>query len=139
MLSRYRINQWHPEHVDGIRQDTRKHTRHILRPPGPLVERFLGDPSLDFGEFRGEYTQTVAERFARDPRRFHDLAELADRHDVYLGCSCTTKRQPDITHCHTWLALEFMRDTFPGLDVRFPAVSVATSPRQGELWPGMGR
>lgn len=44
---------------------------------------------------------------------------LARRPDVYLGCSCPTKTNPDVRRCHTWLALEFIRERCPDLDVRF--------------------
>ena len=53
-------------------------------------------------------------------RRFDELAELARNNDVYLGCNCPTQRQPDVRHCHTVLALAFLRQHYPDLDVRFP-------------------
>jgi uncharacterized protein YeaO (DUF488 family) len=106
---------------DGIRQDTRKHTRHFLRPPGELVVAYLkGDDSVPWEKFREQYLRCLYERFEEDAAPFQDLAALAGREDVFLGCSCPTKRNPDVNLCHTVLALEFMKGKFPGLPLRFP-------------------
>ena len=49
MLARYKIYRGkrpvgvHPP--DGIRQDTRKHTRHCLRPCAEIVSEYLANPS----------------------------------------------------------------------------------------------
>ena len=40
--------------------------------------------------------------------------------DVLLGCSCPTKKQPDVNRRHTVQALAFMVERYPDLDVRFP-------------------
>ena len=56
---------------EGIRQDTRKHTRHCLRPPGDAVERYLADPGEEsWKEFRATYLATLEERRAADPTPF---------------------------------------------------------------------
>ena len=105
---------------DGIRQDTRKHTRHCLRPTREMVVRYLAEPaSYPWREFKRDYLRLLRERYV-DARPFDELAELAAETDVYIGCSCPTKKNPDVSHCHTVLALGFMREHYPGLPVRFP-------------------
>ena len=102
-----------------IRQDTRKHTRHILRPPEELVIAYLeGEGNWD--EFREGYLACLEERFGEDAGPFEKLAKLAGDEDVHIGCSCPTKKNPDVNCCHTVLALEFMKDRFPDLEVVFP-------------------
>ena len=106
---------------DGIRQDTRKHTQHVLRPPGGLVVAFLkGDGSVTWDNFRDQYLRCLEDRFENDPGTFEDLAALATAERVFLGCSCPTKKNPNVNRCHTILALEFMNGKFPSLHVEFP-------------------
>ena len=106
---------------DGIRQDTREHTRHFLRPPAELVVAYLeGNGSLSWKEFRNRYLHCLEERFEEDAAPFERLAELATKEDVFLGCSCPTKKNPDVNRCHTVLALEFLKGRFSGLPVAFP-------------------
>ena len=50
-----------------------------------------------------------------------NLAALASERDVYLGCNCPTKANPRVDRCHTALALRFMKERFPELEVVFPA------------------
>ncbi len=103
----------------GIRQDTRKHTRHVLRPTAELVAGFLGDGSeASFRRFRAAYRQLLEERYRQERPRFDQLAQLAASQDVFLGCSCPTARQPHVARCHTTLALEFMSERYPGLRVK---------------------
>jgi uncharacterized protein YeaO (DUF488 family) len=118
MLSRYTIERGKKPSVVGVRQDARKHTRHCLRPTAEMVMRFL-DAADDYGwrEFRAEYLALLRSRFQDDPLPFEKLAERAQRENVYLGCSCPTKKNPDVRHCHTMLALEFMAKRFPRLKV----------------------
>ena len=105
----------------GVRQDTRKHTGHVLRPPGEEVARYLADPSERAWKRLAEaYRAEVLARWREDPRPFDQLAELARREHVHLGCSCPTKKNPSVRRCHTWLALELMAEKYPDLDVRFP-------------------
>jgi uncharacterized protein YeaO (DUF488 family) len=105
----------------GVRQDTRKHTRHVLRPESALVTRFLRDPSpKGFEHFRAGYKALLERRFNRERERFDSLAELAREADVFLGCNCPTAKQPDVAHCHTTLALHFFAQHYPDLVVRFP-------------------
>ena len=106
---------------DGIRQDTRKHTRHCLRPTAEIVAKFLGNTDeAAWDEFENRYLALLRERFAQDPRPFEEIAERAQSEDVYLGCNCPTKQNPDVRHCHTVLALRFMAEKFPELEIRFP-------------------
>ena len=123
MLARYRIVRGVRPTDDplpeGERQDTRKHTRHVLRPEAHAVERFLSDPSdRGFEQFRAAYLALLAARFTAHRAPFDALAELARRKDVYLGCNCPTAKQPILSHCHTHLALGFLAEQYPDLDVR---------------------
>lgn len=125
MLARYRIARGAraPDDPlpDGIRQDTRKHTRHVLRPTSALVLALLDDSSVEaFARFERGYRALLEQRLATERPRFDELAELARNNHVYLGCNCPTQRQPDVRRCHTVLALTFLREQYPDLDVRFP-------------------
>lgn len=126
MLGRYTMYRGKPPAgkslPEGIRQDTRKHTRHVLRPSSDLVEAFLnGDGSLSWNAFRKQYWQLLETRFGDDPSKFEELASLADENDVYIGCSCPTRKNPDLNCCHTVVALRFMKGKFPDLEVEFPS------------------
>ncbi|HET6585935.1 MAG TPA: hypothetical protein VFG69_20905 [Nannocystaceae bacterium] len=124
MLSRYTIVRGAKASAlpPGIRQDTRKHTRHVLRPTAEMVERLLADAQDDarWRAFATRYRALLAERFAGERERFDALAELARTDDVLLGCNCPTAKNPDVRHCHTTLALAFMKAKYPDLDVRTP-------------------
>jgi hypothetical protein len=126
MLSRYRIVRGRRPPDDplpeGHRIDTRKHTRHCLRPTAELVQTYLADPTdRAWAAYAREYRAILAARFRADRAPFDRLAELATRADVFLGCNCPTARNPDVRHCHTWLALEFMQRRYPKVKVLFPA------------------
>jgi uncharacterized protein YeaO (DUF488 family) len=125
MLARYRIVRGaRPADdplPDGVRQDTRKHTRHILRPSAELVTQFLSQPSSKgFSTFRAGYLALLEARFAESRTGFDALAEQARHADVYLGCNCPTAQQPDVRHCHTYLALGFLAKHYPDLRVQLP-------------------
>jgi hypothetical protein len=125
MLARYRIVRGRRDAADplpqGVRQDTRKHTQHVLRPSPDLVRLILDDASdAAFERFARGYISLLEQRFETDRRRFDALAELAGRENVYLGCNCPTARQPDVRRCHTVLALDFMRRHYPALLVHEP-------------------
>ena len=125
MLGRYRIVRGVRPADDplpvGVRQDTRKHTRHILRPETEQVKRLLADASeAAFQRFRAAYLRLLEQRFEQDRTPFDVLSNLARSTDVFLGCNCPTKQQPDLRHCHTYLALGFMRERYPDLVVQFP-------------------
>jgi hypothetical protein len=105
----------------GIRQDTRKHTRHLLRPETEQVRRLLADPSEQaFRHFRDAYLELLEKRFRDDRAPFDALSELARSSDVFLGCNCPTRQQPEVRRCHTYLALGFFHERYPDLVVRFP-------------------
>lgn len=106
----------------GVRQDTRKHTRHVLRPTPELVADALARPEDDAGwqRFARGYRKLLEERFAADRSAFDGLARLAREGDLYLGCNCPTAKNPDVRRCHTALALAFMKQRYPDLDVREP-------------------
>jgi hypothetical protein len=111
---------------DGVRVDTRKHTRHILRPETRHVEALIVNPSeASFRRFERQYLATLANRFDQDPSPFQALAARAREVDVFLGFSCPTSWNPDVRHCHTTLALHFMKKTYPRLRVQFPALRAA--------------
>ena len=124
MLTRYRMARGVPaaKLPKGVRQDTRKHTRHVLRPTEAMVKGYLSAPgSAAWRRFAAEYRALLAGRFADDRSAFDELAQLARTNDVYLGCSCPTQQNPSVRRCHTWLALEFFRERYPDVDVRMPS------------------
>jgi uncharacterized protein YeaO (DUF488 family) len=125
MLARYKIYRGKRPANDplphGIRQDTRKHTRHCLRPPAALVRQFLTNTTNEgWHEFAERYRQALEKRFEEDRSPFDGLAELASANDVFLGCSCPTQNNPDVRHCHTVVALRFMKKRYPKLAVQYP-------------------
>lgn len=125
MLSRYTMYRRRPADAgplpEGIRQDTRWRTKHLLRPTEEIVEAFLEDTSdTGWKRFRDAYDHLLEARYHESPAEFQKLAELATSQDVYLGCNCPTHKNPRVEHCHTWLALKFMKKKFPHLDVVFP-------------------
>jgi uncharacterized protein YeaO (DUF488 family) len=125
MLARYTMYRGkRPPGVElprGVRQDTRKHTRHCLRPPAEAVMEYLADPTPEaWSKFEAEYLKCLAARYKADRAPFDELAELASREDVFLGCSCPTKKNPNVNHCHTVPALRFMQRHYPQLEVEFP-------------------
>lgn len=125
MLARYQIvrGKRPPSNPlpNGRRVDTRKHTRHFLRPEAAHVEALIENPDeRAFERFAKEYLARLAARFAADRRPFDELAELAQREDVFIGCNCPTSFNPDVRRCHTSLALEFMKQKYPKLRVQLP-------------------
>jgi hypothetical protein len=115
MLSRYTIVRGAPASSlpDGVRQDTRKHTQHPLRPTPELVELALKDH--DWDAYRAGYRALLEQRFAEARAPFDHLARMTEFHDVYLGCNCPTQKQPDVSRCHTMLALAFMKEKYPSI------------------------
>lgn len=125
MLARYKIYRGKrpagQPAPDGIRQDTRKHTRHVLRPPTELVVAYLAQPpSISWEEFADGYLCMLQTRYEQARPSFDKLAQLATDNDVYIGCSCPTNKNPDVNHCHTLLALRFMDEHYPQLTVAYP-------------------
>ena len=125
MLARYKMYRGSRPPEDplpaGIRQDTRKHTRHCLRPTEQLVAEFLAAPtSAQWKSFQQRYNEILKERHSEDRAPFDILYQQAKECDVFIGCSCPTAKNPNVEHCHTVLALRFMKKRYPKLDVRFP-------------------
>ena len=125
MLARYKIYRGKlppdAQRPEGIRQDTRKHTRHCLRPPTAIVTEYLANPSTEAWEkFESSYLRCLNERWEADPTPFDQLADLAIAENVYIGCSCPTVKNPNVRHCHTVLALKFMQERYTALEVEFP-------------------
>ena len=125
MLARYRMvrGKRPPEDPlpDGLRMDTRRHTRHFLRPEGELVDTYLANPTdAAWVVFAAGYRGTLEKRFAQSASEFDALAERARSEDVYIGCSCPTRKIPDVRRCHTVLALAFMSERYKDLEVVFP-------------------
>ncbi|MCA8956008.1 MAG: hypothetical protein KDC87_08035 [Planctomycetes bacterium] len=125
MLGRYRIVRGKRPPGDplpvGTRQDTRKHTRHILRPDAAAVAAYLAAPSeRAWQQFADDYRQTLARRYAGDRAPFDAIADQARTDDVWLGCNCPTDKNPRVDHCHTYLALQFFAARYPALEVRMP-------------------
>ena len=124
MLARYTIVRGAPASSlpAGDRQDTRKHTSHVLRPTPELVAMVLAAGATEdaWRAYPVEYRALLEARFAADRRPFDRLANMARWHDVLLGCNCPTQKQPDVSRCHTVLALAFMKERYPDLDVRMP-------------------
>lgn len=126
MIARYRIVRGKRPPGEplprGVRLDVRKHVGHVLSPEPAMVEALLVDPADDrrAAAFARAYLALLARRYAADPTPFAELAARARTEDVYLGCSCPTRRQPDVRRCHTVLALRFLARKFPTLDVRMP-------------------
>jgi hypothetical protein len=87
-----------------------------------MVEALLEDATDPNKQraFAEAYEALLRRRYVQDPAPFEKLAAAARTGPVFIGCSCPTKRQPDVQHCHTVLALRFMQERFPDLDVRFP-------------------
>jgi len=82
------------------------------------VIEYLADPSASHWEkFKKAYLACLQDRFQADRSLFDDLAKQALETDVHLGCSCPTRKNPDVNHCHTMLALKFMKQTYPDLNV----------------------
>ena len=125
MLARYKIYRGKRPPNDplpnGTRQDTRRRTKHPLRPTEEIVKVLLAAPDEQaWGKFRRAYGELLNKRFSEDRASFDKLAEMAKTNDVYIGCNCPTKLNPMVNHCHTVLALEFMKRKYPSLPVRLP-------------------
>ena len=128
MLARYKIYRGQRDPADalpkGVRQDTRwRRTKHPLHPGETMVKEFLEDPSIAaWRAFRRAYWDELERRYAKDRAPFDGIADLAGETDVFFGCSCPTKANPRVDHCHTFVAIEFMKGKYPDLQVQFPQV-----------------
>lgn len=127
MLTRYKIYRGKRPPSDplpnGIRQDTRWRARHPLRPTEEMVTEYLAAPSEKaWRTLRTAYFGLLERRFREDRTRFDELARFAQEEDVFLGCSCPTKKNPRMDRCHTYLALQFMKRKYPRLCVELPSI-----------------
>lgn len=125
MLARYRIVRGKRDPSDplpdGERIDTRKHTQHFLRPETASVEALIEAPTPEnFRRFAREYQAALTQRMKTERRPFDELAARAKAGNVFLGCNCPTAWNPDVSRCHTTLALAFMQKHYPALRVRMP-------------------
>ena len=125
MLARYKIYRGTRPPGEplpnGVRQDTRKHTKHCLRPPEDIVTDYLANPTPSaWIRLEAEYLRILKRRYDENAQPFDELARLATADDVFIGCSCPTKKNPDMNRCHTNLALQFMKERYPDLRVEFP-------------------
>ena len=126
ILGRYTMRQFPDENVGpppvGIHKDTRKHQNHCLSPTPEMVKKYLSDPTAGaWTIFRSSYLELLEKHFAERKSEFDELANLAMKDDVYIGCSCPTKNNPSVYHCHTVLALQFMKEIYPQLTVVMPS------------------
>ena len=133
MLSCYTMYRRRPKCAgplpNGIRQDTRYRTKHVLRPTQEIGEAYLAGPTEAAWEIlKRQYEALLEERFHADRMPFDKLAELATDNDVFLGCSCPTKKNPIIGRCHTFLALVFMQEKYPEMEVVAPGSHAADYP-----------
>jgi uncharacterized protein YeaO (DUF488 family) len=127
MLARYHIERGKalsdmPRAVrEGHREDTRKHTRHCLRPSAELVASVDAESSAsEWAAFARDYRALLEERFSSDRRPFDELYERAKGANVFIGCSCPSAKNPDVRRCHTVLALKFMQARYRDLRVELP-------------------
>jgi hypothetical protein len=125
MLARYQIIRGKRPRgsplPDGLRIDARKHTRSILSPAPDSVVAYLANPtSVAFRRFASDYRKLLERRFRESRTEFDELAAKAAAEDVYIGCNCPTKANPDVNHCHTVLALHFLKKKYAKLKIVFP-------------------
>lgn len=127
MLARYKIymRQKRPPEdplPDGACIDITAYRKHLLSPIREMVQEYLKNPTLEaWKECDRKYIKLLKERFASRRQEFDELRDLAIKQDVHIGCYCPTKANPDVYQCHTVLALRFMKEKYPELNVRFPA------------------
>ncbi|MCH7721156.1 MAG: hypothetical protein IH988_09250 [Planctomycetes bacterium] len=106
---------------DGIRQDARWRTKHVLRPDEDMVQTYLDSPDDNaWRKFSKAYFALLDERYRNDQTPFDQLAQLANDNDVFIGCSCPTKANPRVDRCHTFLALDFMNGKYRTLSFELP-------------------
>ncbi len=70
--------------------------------------------------FSIELLPVFGRALASRPRHLRRTSALATDEDVFLGCNCPTAKNPDVQRCHTVLALKFMQERYPALEVAFP-------------------
>lgn len=125
MLGRYRIVRGKRAPDDplpvGVRMDTRKHTNHVLRPDAAAVAALFAEfTAARWRAFAGDYEALLAARFAADRAPFDAIAAQARTGDVWLGCSCPSAQNPDVSRCHTVLALRFLAKRYRDVKIVLP-------------------
>ena len=97
---------------------TTHRTSHCLRPTAKIVNEYLKHVSeAAWSKYTKQYLPIVQARFEKDRRPFDKLAAMATARDVFLGCYCPTEKNPHPEHCHTYLALLFMKEKYPDLKI----------------------
>ena len=81
----------------------------------------LANPTAaSWKNFEAAHSRDLQSRFDSNRAPFDELAELATAKDVFLGCSCPTKKNLDVNRCHTVLALIFLIKHYPQLKIKLP-------------------
>ncbi|MBI4603154.1 MAG: hypothetical protein HY721_14440 [Planctomycetes bacterium] len=139
MLRRYQIppmyGRFPPDHpaLNGIRQKTTFKTQHCLRPTKDLVDEYLAHVTeAAWRKYERLYFRILEARFLESREPFDKLAAVAGVKDLFLGCYCPTETNPDPDHCHTFLAVRFMKEKYPELEVDLNVVRY-TPPAPGVL------
>lgn len=122
MLGRFQIKRKvaFPRASGSVFKDSRKHTSHVFAPAKELVISYLRNPTLESWQtFQREYIRILRERLLSMPEKFEGIHRHAESGNYYIGCNCPTRTNPFLCRCHTVLALEFMKETYPDLEVDF--------------------
>ena len=97
-----------PHTVDAYERDGVVCARALLELP--LIERLF---------FCSQSLPLLPHPLVRDHWTSTRISQ-AQRADGCIGCNCPTKANPDPNRCHTVLALRFMDERYPDLDVEYP-------------------
>ncbi len=104
--------------------DTTYAAKHFLSPTEAMVKKYQSSPSdTAWREYENEYLKIIQERFEKNQELFDVLARRAMNENVKLGCFCPTRRIPDVYMCHTVIALRFMQEKYPELEVELPVIT----------------
>jgi len=105
----------------GIRISTLHKTEHCFAQTKEIVQVYLEKPtSENWDIYVKKYIALLEHRFIERRKEFEEIADLAMNNNVFIGCYCPTKKNPDVYRCHTVLALKFMKDKYPDLIVKLP-------------------
>lgn len=104
-----------------------------------MVDAYLSNPTVaGWQHDQAHDLKLLRMRFKSDRGPFDRLARQAREHDVHLGCSCPSRRNPDVRHCHTVPALTFMKHRYPDLKVVLPPYTTFRSPTSNQESQPMG-
>jgi len=117
---------------EGVRVDIRKHTKHFLRP----TRQRRGVPERPgrraFRQFSARYDPTCRPVSPKNGARSTPCGTGRKRRRL-PRMHCPTRTNPEVTRCHTVLALGFMKRKYPRLPIRCrvkrDAISVARARR----------